>query len=473
MLLVLTLLVLVYLVASPMWSEDVTEDVSDVETHSVATIDHTLLVGLELTRESGVLSFTLNDAATEWDWSENAEVPLDNVAFANIVTALNNAKSKYKLEGTGAEQLAEYGLTEPSMKVKFSFSDGSSKEYLLGNLNSFNGLYYICDAADTATVYMIDASAKSSLELEIYDFVLEETPPEITEAKVKDILYYTDDDFFTAFTYYPSGKSGEYTDRYEWYYSVGHIATSSIPMGYPVDSAVADTLVDLVTGLSFDECVGLDYTSGDYGFTENGRIVILYNVAEGETEVLQEKEYVIYLGSQTEDGKIYAHTADSKLVYLLGSSDEWISVINATRAELLPDEVWLPNYEFVDSMTFAADGKTVKVDVVNTDGTISFKSDASDDADSISALVKALENLTATSNVEYYSDDTSLVEPTEMLSVEVAFNSGDAPVLDILIERYSQNYCLVNFNGRADQLLTIEDVQAIIDMMLSLGTKAA
>jgi hypothetical protein len=283
------------------------------------------------------------------------------------------------------------------------------------------------------------------------------------------------DEFYTSFSYHPSGKPSEYTDRYEWYYNIAHKSisfSSVIAPGYPVDGDVADTLASLVTGLSFDECVGLDYSAGDYGFTDTHKIVVSYNAAEGETEVLQKKEYVIYLGSQTEDGKIYAHTADSKLVYLLGSSDEWISVINATRAELLPDEVWLPNYEFVDSMTFAADGKTVKVDVVNTDGTISFKSDASDDADSISALVKALENLTATSNVEYYSDDTSLVEPTEMLSVEVAFNSGDAPVLDILIERYSQNYCLVNFNGRADQLLTIEDVQAIIDMMLSLGTKA-
>ena len=474
MLLVLALLLIVYLVASPMWSEDVPEDTSDENSYSVAVIDHTLLVGLELTRGEDTLVFALNDAATEWDWSENGDVPLDNVAFATIVTALNEATSKYKLEGVTDEQLAEYGLTDPSLRVKFILSDSTSKEYLIGNYNSFNSLYYIAEASAPGTVYMIDASVKSSLELEIYDFVLEETPPAITEAKIVDVAYYpANDEFYKLFSYHPSGKAGEYTDRYEWYYTTAPIAMSSIPAPYPLSTEIADTLADIVTTLSFEECVGLDYTSGDYGFSESNRIVISYNVDEAENGVLQKKEYVIYLGSQTEDGKLYAHTADSKLVYLLGSSDEWVSIITATRAQLLPDEVWLPNYEFVDSMTFTAGTQSVTVNVKNTDGNTSFDSEASDDADAVAALVKALENLTATSNVEYFADDASLVEPAEILSVEIAFNSGDAPKLDMIVERYSQNYCLVNFNGRADQLVTLEDAQAIVDMIASLGKKAA
>ena len=473
MLFVLVLLVIVYLVASPMWSEDTTEDSSGDATYTVATIDHNLLVGVELTQESGVLNFALKDDGTEWDWSENGEVPLDNTVFATLVTALNEAASKYKLEGTTTDQLAQYGLTEPSMKVKFTFSDGTSSEFLFGALNSFNGLYYISEASAPSTVYMVDASVKSSFELEIYDFVLEETPPTISEAKVNKVIYYPRmDEFYTIFSYYPSGKASEYTDRYEWYYNIDHVSVSSssiIAPGYPVDSDVADTLVSLVTGLYFEECVGFDYTSGDYGFSDAHKIVISYNAAEEDSEVLQEKEYVIYIGSQTEDGKLYAHTADSKLVYLLGGSDEWVSVISATRAELLPDEVWLPNYESVDSMTFTAGGKSVKVEVKHTDAETTFTSDASTDSEAISALVKALENLTATSNIEYFSDDAALVEPVEMLAVEIAFNSGDAPTLDMIIESYSQNYCLVNFNGRADQLLTLEDVQAVVDMIAGMN----
>lgn len=474
MLFVLVLLLLVYLVASPMWSEDTGEDTSAEEAHTIAAIDHTLLVGVELTGESESLKFALNDAATEWNWSENADVPLDNVAFATIVTALNEATSKYKLEGVTADQLSEYGLTEPALKVKFTFADSSVKEYFIGNRNSFNSLYYISDASAPNTVYMVSESVVSSLKLEIYDFVLEETPPAITEAKIVDVCYYpANDDFYKLFSYHPSGKAGEYTDRYEWYYTTAPIQMSSLPAGYPLSSSMADTLADIVTTLSFEECVGLDYSSGDYGFSESNKIVITYNVDEGENGVLQEKEYVIYIGSQTEDGKLYAHTADSKLVYLLSASDEWVSVITADRAKLLPTEIWLPNYEFIDSMTFTAGGNTIAVNVKTTNGSTAFTSEIFDDADAISALIKALENLNATSNVEYFADDASLVEPTEMFSVSIAFNKGDAPALDIIIERYSQSYCLASFNGRADQLVTLEDAQAIVDMIVSLGTKAA
>ena len=477
MLLLLVLLLIVYLVASPMWSEDTPEDTSGDETYAVATIDHTLLVGLELTQGENSLSFALNDKATEWDWSENGEVPLDNMAFATVVTALNDAKSKYKLEGVTAEELVEYGLDDPAMKVKFIFSDGSQKEFLIGNINSFNGNYYLSEAGAPNTVYMIDAAVKTSLELEIFDFVLEETPPAITEAKINRVEYYPQlDEFYTIFNYYPSGKPSEYTNRYEWYYNIDHKSISSssvIAPGYPVDGDVADTLASLVTGLSFDECVGLDYSTGDYGFSESNKIVITYNVDEGENGVLQEKEYVIYIGSQTEDGKLYAHTADSKLVYLLSASDEWVSVVTADRAKLLPTEIWLPNYEFIDSMTFTAGENTIAVNVKTTNGSTAFTSEIFDDADAISALIKALENLNATSNVEYFADDASLVEPTEMFSVSIAFNNGDAPALDIIIERYSQSYCLASFNGRADQLVTLEDAQVIVDMIVSLGTKAA
>lgn len=476
MLIILVLLLMVYFVASPIWSEDEAEETSAEPTHTVAVIDHTGLVGLELTLDGETLNFALNDAATEWDWSENADVPLDNVAFATLVTALNEADSKYKLENVTDDQLAEYGLTEPYIVVKFTFSDGTVKEYKVGNLNSFNGLYYLSESGAPNTVYMIDSSVVYSLELDIYDFVLEETPPAITEAKINRVEYYPQlDEFYTIFSYHPSGKASEYTDRYEWYYNIDHKSISSssiIAPGYPIDADVADTLASLVTGLSFDECVGIDYSAGTYGFSDTHKIVISYNAAEGEIDVLQKQKCVIYLGSQTEDGKIYAHTADSKLVYLLGSSDEWTSLLTATRAQLLPDEVWLPNYEFVDSMTFTSGANTVTVNVKSTDGNTTFTSSASNDAEAISALVKALENLTATSNVEFFADDASMVEPTEMFAVEIAFNAGDAPKLDMIIERYSQNYCLVNFNGRADQLVTLEDAQAIVDMIVSLGKKA-
>lgn len=469
MLTVLVLLVIVYLVASPMWSEDDADETTAVPTHTVAAVDHTALVGLDLTVGGETLSFSLNDKATEWSWSEDGEVPLDNMSFANVVTAINGASSKYKLDGVDAEQLAEYGLDEPAMTVRFTHSDGTAKEYKIGDLNSFNGLYYLSESGSPNTVYMVDAGVVTSLELDIYDFVLEETPPAITEGKILG-AYYTNAEEYRSFKYYPSGKDDEYTDRYNWYYEQGFIQMSSIPPRLPLDGSYAEMLTELVTALSFEECAGLDHTDGEYGFSEGRQLVIRYNADENETGVLTEKEYVIYLGAQREDGGIYAHTADSKLVYILGSSDEWTELLTSSREKLMPDEIWLPNYECIDSMAFSAGGNTLAVNVKSTDGKISYSSDRTEDRDALASLLGALDGLTATSNVAYLEDETA-IDKTDVFTVRITFNAGSDPELEMKVTRYSQSYCRVSFNGRSDQLITLIDAENIADMITSLCTK--
>ncbi len=471
---VLLVLLAVYFFASPMWREDEADETTAEQAFQIAAIDHTLLIGFELKHGEENLSFALNDKATEWNWSEDGEVPLDNMAFANIVTALNNAKSKYKLEGVSAEQLAEYGLNAPSMTVKFVFSDGTAKEFFVGNLNSFNGNYYLSEAGAPNTVYMIEAAVKTSLELDIHDFVLEETPPAITEAKILGVDYYNSSFDSRIFRYYPAGNNSDYTDRYEWYFGNGidSIHTSTIPHpDTPLRTDLGESLSSLVTGLSFDECVALDYTAGDFGFSESKKIVISYNADEGETGVLQKKDYVIYLGSQREDGSIYAHTDTSKLVYTLSSSDEWLDIISVEDTKLYPDELWLPNYELIDSMTFTAGGKSITVKVKNTDGKISYSSDASDDIDAISALVAALEDMKAKSNTAYL-DGQATAEKSEIFSVKVVLNSGVTSEINISVSGYSAEYCAVNFGYMTGRLVTVEDAEKLAEMITALCTKA-
>ena len=466
---VLLILLLVYFVVSPMWSEKAPEDTTAEPTYQIAAIDHSSLVGLELTRGDVKLSFTLNDTATEWDWSDNAEIPLDNMTFATIVTALNNAKSKYKLEGVSAEQLADYGLDAPALTVKFIFSGSAAKEYYVGKLNSFNGYYYLSEASAPNTVYMIDASVKTSLELEIYDFVLEETAPAITEAKIVGVDY-TNAGNYRDFIYYPSGNSSDYTDRYEWYFRSGLVEMSSLPRETPLNATIGDTLSSLVTGLAFDECVGLDYTAEDYGFSEGKKLVISYNADENETGVLQKKDYVIYLGSQREDGSIYAHTETSKLVYTLSSSDEWLDIIGVEETKLYPDELWLPNYELIKSMTFTAGGEPVKVNVEVTDGKIAYSSDTTNDADAIGALVKAFEDMKTVSNAAYLDPSDGVEGMGEMLAVYVELDSGSE--VSVVVRRYTDEYCVVTFDFMDGRLITREDVNAFIDMIYALTEKA-
>ena len=114
-------------------------------------------------------------------------------------------------------------------------------------------------------------------------------------------------------------------------------------------------------------------------------------------------------------------------------------------------------------MTFTAGGNSIEIAVKTTDGKTSYSSEKSDDAKALAALVKALEELKAKSNIAYFEDESAGVEKTEIFSVLVAFNQGSQPAYEIKVTRFSQSYCVVSFNGREDQLLTLEDAQKLAD----------
>lgn len=462
MLVVLGVLLAVYFLAAPMWSDEGEETTAPLPTHTVAVIDHNLLNSLELESEEGKLSFTLNSSATEWNWSENGDVPLDNMAFAELVTALNEAKTSYKLEDVSEAQLAEFGLDKPTLRVRFGFSDGTAKEYLVGDFNSFNSLYYLCDASAPNTVYMINSGVKDALELDIFDFVLIETPPTITAAKILDANYFNASQY-RCFSYYPEGNEADYTDRYVWYFDDLAENMTGSPSEKPLRGELAETLTELITKLAFEKCVALDYSDEKYGFSEARKLVIRYKTDEGDKGVLTEKEYVVYIGAQTEDGEIYARTDGSRLVYTLAESDEWITILTEEAPKLMPDELWLPNYGRVDSMTFSTGGKSLEIKLKTTDGKTSYSSDASDDGEKLAALVKALEDMRAKSNIAYFEDDAAAVEKTEIFRVLISFSEGNQPVSELVVTRFSLNYCKVSFNGREDQLVTLEDAQKLAD----------
>ena len=462
MLVVLGVLLAVYFLAAPMWSDEGEETTAPLPTHTVAVIDHNLLNSLELESEEGKLSFTLNSSATEWNWSENGDVPLDNMAFAELVTALNEAKTSYKLEDVSEAQLAEFGLDKPTLRVRFGFSDGTAKEYLVGDFNNFNSLYYLCDASAPNTVYMINSGVKDALELDIFDFVLIETPPTITAAKILDANYFNASQY-RCFSYYPEGNEADYTDRYVWYFDDLAENMTGSPSEKPLRGELAETLTELITKLAFEKCVALDYSDEKYGFSEARKLVIRYKTDEGDKGVLTEKEYVVYIGAQTEDGEIYARTDGSRLVYTLAESDEWITLLTEEAPKLMPDELWLPNYGRVDSMTFSTGEKSLEIKLKTTDGKTSYSSDASDDGEKLAALVKALEDMRAKSNIAYFEDDAAAVEKTEIFRVLISFSEGNQPVSELVVTRFSLNYCKVSFNGREDQLVTLEDAQKLAD----------
>ncbi len=459
---VLLALVLVYVLASPLWTEQKDETTTEEPEQTVAVIDHNKLSGFELTvrgeKETNKLVFSLNSDGTAWLWSENSEIPLDNNVFAMAIKAITDATSSHKLENVTADDLVKYGLDTPSFKLKLTFEDGSVKEFNVGDLNNFNSRRYFSESGEPNTVFMVEDSVTEALALNIYDFVLAEVPPKVTEGKLVSLEYLSPESERKSFVYYPSGNDKDYTDKYNWYYSFGEVASA------PLNRDIAKVLTELMTSISFDECVGFDCTEEQYGFSESRKLTLTYNVDEGETGVLTEKTYVVYIGKQTESGEIYAHTESSKLVYLISDADDWVKIVNGTQKDFITSEIWLPNYERIDRLTFKLGDKTLVLDVKTTDGKVSFTSSPEISADKTEELLSALAALKATSHTSVLESNDPPEKKT-YFEVEVKFNSGDTAQGTITVETYTEKYCRVSFMGNTERLITTEDAEKLADLL--------
>ncbi|MGM9642086.1 MAG: DUF4340 domain-containing protein, partial [Eubacteriales bacterium] len=263
------------------------------------------------------------------------------------------------------------------------------------------------------------------------------------------------------FKYYSAGNDKDYTDKYNWYYSIGD-ATQA-----PLNTDIAKTLTSLVTALSFDECVGFDCTEEKYGFSDSRKITVTYNVDEDEKGVLTEKTYVIYLGAQTESGEIYAHTESSCLVYIISDADDWVKITNGEQKDFITSELWLPNYERIDQMIFTVGENRIVVNVKNTEGKVTFTSDPELNDDELDELISAMAALKATSHSSVLEGNDSLEKKT-CFTLEIKFNSGDTAEAVLTVETYTENYCRVSFMGNSERLITTEDAEKFANMISSV-----
>ncbi len=492
---VLVILLAVYLVYSAINADGGEESGESTTAYPLETIDPSKLVGvdIEITKDSThkqeeseseestqgdggdgektttSLSFALNENATAWLWSEDGEVPLDNSAFANMVSTLSGFSSPYKLENVTNDSLSEYGLTEPYLRVTFTFSDGSRREVKIGAFNPFNEMYYFCDLVSPSTVYMVDESVVSAFDIDVYDLLKYDETPTISSTKITKVTFITDG-VTRVYTYYPSGKSEDYTDKYLWYLSIDGSKEAA------VDASVAESLTKLAGGITFEDCATLNYKKDNtLGFGGGDRVIIDYKKVDKvtdsttsvETEVTVDATYTLYLGKSSEDGDIYAHTDSSVLGYVLGESATWSKLRAGSLAGILPDELWLPDYERISSMTFVTESGTKKVIVNNKNGEITYSLDGGEiDGEAFIALQKLLEQTTQTSNTAYLEGDPEN-EKKAIFSMAVQFTDGKS--LTMTAEGYTENYVRVSFGDRNDQLITKDEAVAISDAISKIA----
>lgn len=442
--------------------------------YSVGAVDYKTLSFVSVSRrtepeseggEPGRIEFEfrLNEGGSAWLWSEDENVPLDNEQFADMATAVSSLTSPYRLEGISAAELSKYGLDDPEITLTFTDDNGTHRFYI-GAKSSFNGANYFCND-DKTTVYTVSSVAET-FRFGIFDLIKADEAPTMNASALTS-LEYTEGDRKLLFTYYADGKASDYTGKYNWYVSENGGSET------PVASDIGKALTSALTAIDLDNVVSYNNArDSEYGLDAGARLVLKYmkttkvtdSTTNIEKEVKTPAEYVICIG-KSEDGTVYARPEGSALTVKLSAQETFRNVTADNTRVLRANELVLPDYSRIDSMTFTCGGKTLTVKVTHgDDGSVSYSAsgDGSPDSETLDALLGALADARTTAFASDLDRDPAAGSDT-VFSIAFVFNTGDSASATLALSHYSENYYLVSFMSDSDRLITADGLKALTD----------
>lgn len=138
----------------------------------VTAFDTKNIVAFSYHYEAEKNSFTKADDV--WNYEADAAFDVDESLVEDMLaTASNVLAEDYFSE---YETIETYGLDAPQMTIRLSFSDGSSKQLLIGDYNDIVGYYYMMLEGDS-NLYLVDGTLLSAFQVSYteLEFVEEET----------------------------------------------------------------------------------------------------------------------------------------------------------------------------------------------------------------------------------------------------------------------------------------------------------
>lgn len=334
-------------------AESETEDTSV----AVTSIEETDITGFTYTLDKEKLEFKKED--DNWHYTQDENFPVDQ---DKMKTLLDNFKDIKAVRDLGQlENLEDYGLKEPQNTITVTSNNGVETVFYIGNENETTGDYYMY-MNNPEHIYTVSSTFANAFNGKLYDLVVDSSFPSITSNSIIKAVIDQQDNQLTL--------ESSRDDSATW------SVTDSKNQKKEADGTKSNQLLSNVTSLNFTDYI--DYNCKDleqYGLKDPSAVITLdYTVtsevpaesdstetatenvsevaatatadeqseeSESETEstklVTEEKQIVLQIGNQTEDGDYYVKTSDNNEVHTM-SADALKPWLEAQYSDLLKAE---------------------------------------------------------------------------------------------------------------------------------------
>ncbi len=499
--------------------EETSSDSSD-ESISVYLVEAEDIVRLSWTVDGETCTLEKLDDV----WSCDEDYPLDE-SMIEILVDTACAVVAERTVSLGEDGLAEFELDDPAMTVTVA-TDSTETTFLLGLRNPYTDQNYaMLEGQDT--VYLLETDLYSTFDLSLLDLIQMEA---LDDYETTRTLTITQDGSSFVMLHPEDNEGLGYSDDFTWF------AQGEDGDTIALDATNAASLAATITGLNWEACVayapedlseyGLDEplvtVTIDYEQSEGGSetaVLLIGDVAEYEEieessdETDEDDSYdtaaanedlanlLDELGLPEDDGdaagdhthdeaaeetqsnepeplSYYAMLEGSNLVYRLDAGTVQ-DILDANLESLLPEDICLIDWDTLTAMTFTIDGEEYqflirRLEDENEDGNLtttvvcSYNGEEVDEAD-VEAVLDAITGLkqeaTASSDTEAASDGSEI-------TIRFSRDRDTYSIMTMTLRPYDLNFYVVEFDGRADQLVSIRDVAELSDMVVNFGASA-
>ena len=340
--------------------EDAAETVFEIDADDISNIQIV----------SGENTFDFSHGDDKWSYVEDDKFPLSESAILDKVSSLTSVSSMRTIEDP--DNLADFGLENPEVTATVTDTDGKETELALGATNDAVSGCYMSMNGDTSKIYLVDTTLKTNLEFDLSDIAEKEDIPSITGSTITSVTIHKPEG--TAKLFQDSGSETGWTFE--------DTDGSSVP----ADSSLVSTYTGNFSALAWTDYVTYDLNNlGAYGLENPTVITVDYQQEEeadgSDTEssddsaeetaddstkddteedstVTVDKQMVMLVGSQTEDGNYYyGKLQDNSCIYTIGSSTIQ-NITDMKKADFLSTKVADYSFADLDTVTFTRNGET-------------------------------------------------------------------------------------------------------------------
>lgn len=464
---ILIVLLVILLLVSRMNQESDAEDDAEEESIEVTSGEEDSVTALSFLINGTEVSFTKADDT--WGYDQDPEFPLDQDNVDTLVGNIVSLSAEQELEDDSLN-LSDYGLDAPTNIVTFTDDSGTTK-ITIGNENTTTGIWYLYLNDDTGKIYLADESFDTMFPDDMMSWADGESLPSITADNITDIRVEHGDD-----SYQITADTEE--DTTNW------TVTDHSGFSHEGDGDQIGTLTGTLASLSYGGMVEYNCTDmAQYGLSDPAAVVWVHyteeqaddtsdedqeNEAEAST-VTVEKDLVLFVGNQNEDGNYYVTTEGSHEVHTI-TGDTMDSVLDLLASDFWSLYVNPVTVTDIRSMDITYNGQTNTIvrnteettdEDGNTTQTVNYTWNGVEvDKTEASTLYSAAVTMTAQSKDLNYEktaeDEVTLVMHTDDGDYTVSFSPYD-----------SSFYYVVDLEG-VPSLVNKNNVNSLIDAYLTV-----